>query len=199
MSEGPVIHYGLIASGNQVMRHGSTRDRLRKERDVLCFEMEAAGLMDRFPCLVIRGICDYADSHKNKRWQPYAAATAAAYAKELLYFIPGNQVMSTRTALDVTEADSSTSEMLAGPNGAYRHDFDYIDPGMTFAGASFSNYCSTIARGLQLSQRSRATAAEGVRIATTSGFIGSRKAVNNGPFCMLSTSTIPSVGYFVSY
>lgn len=46
--------------------------------------MEAAGLMDNFPCLVIRGICDYADSHKNKRWQPYAAATAAAYAKDLL-------------------------------------------------------------------------------------------------------------------
>jgi nucleoside phosphorylase len=50
------------------------------------------GLMDSFPCLVIRGICDYADSHKNKRWQPYAAATAAAYAKELLHVIPGQQV-----------------------------------------------------------------------------------------------------------
>ena len=54
----PAIHYGLIASGDQVMRHGATRDRLRKELDVLCFEMEAAGLMDSFPCLVIRGICD---------------------------------------------------------------------------------------------------------------------------------------------
>ena len=198
MSKDPVVHYGLIASGNRVMRHGSTRDRLRKEQEVLCFEMEAAGLMDRFPCLVIRGICDYADSHKNKRWQPYAAATAAAYAKELLCFIPGNQAMSARTPFDVTEVDSSTSEMLAGPNGAYRHDFDYIDPGMTFASAGFSNYSSAIARDLQLSQRSRATAAGRVRIATTSGFIGSRKAVNNGPFCMLSTSTIPSVGFFVS-
>ena len=59
---------------------------------VLCVEMEAAGLMDDFPCLVIRGICDYADSHKNKRWQPYAAATAAAYAKELLSTIPAHVV-----------------------------------------------------------------------------------------------------------
>lgn len=50
--------------------------------------MEAAGLMDNFPCLVIRGICDYSDSHKNKRWQEYAAATAAAYAKELLSVVP---------------------------------------------------------------------------------------------------------------
>jgi nucleoside phosphorylase len=49
--------------------------------------------MDSFPCLVIRGICDYADSHKNKIWQPYAAATAAAYAKELLLVISGQAVM----------------------------------------------------------------------------------------------------------
>jgi hypothetical protein len=55
---------------------------------VLCVEMDAAGLMDEFPCAVIRGICDYADSHKNKHWQPYAAATAAACAKELLHVIP---------------------------------------------------------------------------------------------------------------
>jgi nucleoside phosphorylase len=78
--------------------HGATRDRLKEELDVLCFEMEAAGLMDSFPCLVIRGICDYADSHKNKRWQLYAAATAAAYAKELLCLIPGNQVVGIQTA-----------------------------------------------------------------------------------------------------
>jgi nucleoside phosphorylase len=104
LSEDPVVHYGLIASGDQVMRHGATRDRLRRELDVLCFEMEAAGLMDRFPCLVIRGICDYADSHKNKRWQAYAAATAAAYAKEVLSIILGNQVTGTRTAAEVTNA-----------------------------------------------------------------------------------------------
>ncbi|KAL2818214.1 hypothetical protein BDW59DRAFT_152168 [Aspergillus cavernicola] len=54
--------------------------------------MEAAGLMDDFPCLVIRGISDYADSHKNNHWQGYAAATAAAYAKELLSVIPPEEV-----------------------------------------------------------------------------------------------------------
>jgi hypothetical protein len=59
--------------------------------------MEAAGLMNSFPCLVVRGICDYADSHKNKRWQPYAAATAAAYAKELLLVIPAAEVAASRT------------------------------------------------------------------------------------------------------
>jgi len=96
----PVIHYGLIGSANQVMRHGVTREKLRQEKGILCFEMEAAGLMDNFPCLVIRGICDYSDTHKNKNWQPYAAATAAAYAKELLGVIAPTQVEETPTAAD---------------------------------------------------------------------------------------------------
>ncbi|KAF3931069.1 hypothetical protein ABW20_dc0105849 [Dactylellina cionopaga] len=84
----PYVHYGIIASGNQVVKHGATRDRISQETGAICFEMEAAGLMDNFPCLVVRGICDYSDSHKNKHWQPYAAATAAAFAKELLLEIP---------------------------------------------------------------------------------------------------------------
>ncbi|KAK1656993.1 hypothetical protein BDP55DRAFT_43077 [Colletotrichum godetiae] len=85
----PVLFFGNIASGNQVMKDGQTRDRYSHELGgVLCFEMEAAGLMNNFSCIVIRGICDYADAHKNKQWQPYAAATAAAYAKELLNTIP---------------------------------------------------------------------------------------------------------------
>jgi nucleoside phosphorylase len=93
----PVMHYGTIASGNHVVRHGQTRERWGLEAGILCFEMEAAGLMNTFPCLVIRGICDYADSHKNKQWQGYAAATAAAYAKELLSIIPRTQVMGTHS------------------------------------------------------------------------------------------------------
>jgi nucleoside phosphorylase/tetratricopeptide (TPR) repeat protein len=91
-SNEPQVHYGLIASGNQVMKHGQTRDRLAKEHGIVCFEMEAAGLMNQLSCLVIRGICDYSDSHKNKKWQGYAALTAAAYAKVLLSVVPSNQV-----------------------------------------------------------------------------------------------------------
>jgi hypothetical protein len=90
------IHYGTIASGNQVIKDAPTRDRLSKELGgVLCFEMEAAGLMNDFPCLVVRGICDYADSHKNKAWQPYAAATAAACAKSILSLVPTVEVFNT--------------------------------------------------------------------------------------------------------
>ncbi|OPB39958.1 hypothetical protein A0O28_0000370 [Trichoderma guizhouense] len=90
--DNPAIHYGLIASANQLMKNAIMRDKLATEKGVLCFEMEAAGLMNQFPCLVIRGICDYSDSHKNKDWQGYAAMTAAAYAKDLLYRIPSNKV-----------------------------------------------------------------------------------------------------------
>ncbi|CAD0010045.1 unnamed protein product [Aureobasidium pullulans] len=82
--DNPTIHYGTIASANQLMKDATTRDALAKEQGILCFEMEAAGLMNHFPCLVVRGICDYSDSHKNKRWQGYAAMTAAAFAKDIL-------------------------------------------------------------------------------------------------------------------
>jgi nucleoside phosphorylase len=88
----PVIHYGLIASGNQVVKDAKTRDSIAKELDILCFEMEAAGLMDQLPCLVIRGICDYCDSHKNKEWQGYAALTAAAYTAALLAVVPSAKI-----------------------------------------------------------------------------------------------------------
>jgi nucleoside phosphorylase len=97
-----VVHYGTIASGNQVMRSAMERDKVSAELGgVLCFEMEAAGLMNSFPCLVIRGICDYADSHKNKRWQLYAAGAAAAYAKEVLSVILPSMVEAERRIVEV--------------------------------------------------------------------------------------------------
>jgi len=100
------VHYGTIASGNQVIRDGVIRDRLSSELGgILCFEMEAAGLMNSFPCLVIRGIRDYADPHKNKRWQPYAAATAAACAKEILSVIPAAEVATVQTEDEAIEAN----------------------------------------------------------------------------------------------
>ncbi|KAH7174822.1 pfs domain-containing protein [Fusarium flagelliforme] len=89
-STDPVIHFGRIASGNQVIKDAHTRDKLSKELGCVCFEMEAAGMMDSSPYLTIRGICDYSDSHKNKEWQEYAALTAAAYTKDLLLAMPAH-------------------------------------------------------------------------------------------------------------
>ncbi|KAL7815157.1 hypothetical protein V8C26DRAFT_402587 [Trichoderma gracile] len=90
------MHYGIVASGNRVAKHAETRDRLHRGTGALCIEMEAAGLMMDFPCIIIRGICDYADSHKNKEWQGYAALAAAAYAKELLGYVPVGHVSQER-------------------------------------------------------------------------------------------------------
>jgi nucleoside phosphorylase len=59
--------------------------------------------MDDFPCLVIRGICDYSDTRKNKRWQHFAAAVAAAYAKELLEIIPTTHVELTKEAAKIVD------------------------------------------------------------------------------------------------
>lgn len=97
----PAIHYGLIASANQLMKDASIRDALSAEMNILCFEMEAAGLMNHFPCLVIRGIYDYSDSHKNKQWQGYAAMTAAAYTKDLLNRISPSRIETERRICDV--------------------------------------------------------------------------------------------------
>lgn len=99
--DNPIIYYGLIASADQLMKDATVRDRLISEKDVLCFEMEAAGLMNHFPCLVIRGICDYSDTHKNKEWQGYAAMAAAAYTKDLLKRIPPNKVEAERKIIDI--------------------------------------------------------------------------------------------------
>ena len=76
----PKVHYGLMASGNELIKNVMERDRLGQALGAKCVEMEAAGLMNDFPCNVVRGICDYADSHKNDLWQEYASATAAAFS-----------------------------------------------------------------------------------------------------------------------
>jgi nucleoside phosphorylase len=102
----PEIHYGIIASGNTLVKDAAMRDQIFADlyEDCICVEMEAAGLMNHFPCLVIRGICDYADSHKNDGWQRYASATAAAYTKELLEYVPGVEVQETKRALEVLQS-----------------------------------------------------------------------------------------------
>lgn len=80
----PEIHIGCIRSGDTVMKSGEHRDQIALQHNVIAFKMEGAGAWDEVPCIVVKGICDYADSHKNKKWQPFAAATAASVAKTIL-------------------------------------------------------------------------------------------------------------------
>ncbi|CVK85104.1 related to ankyrin [Fusarium mangiferae] len=97
------VHYGLIASGNEVIKDSIFRDKLNRDLggQALCVEMEAAGLAHNLPCITIRGICDYADSHKNNAWQAHAAAVAAAFAKELLGQVQASDVEREPTAKEV--------------------------------------------------------------------------------------------------
>ncbi|KAE8415238.1 ankyrin repeat-containing domain protein [Aspergillus pseudocaelatus] len=121
----PMIHHGLIASANQLMKDASIRDKLVAEKGVLCFEMEAAGLMNHFPCLVIRGICDYSDTHKNDLWQGYAAMAAAAYTKDLLCCLSPSRIAAYRYAKGNQE-DKSIREWLAGIDYSKDHKY-YLD------------------------------------------------------------------------
>ncbi|KAJ5404144.1 hypothetical protein N7509_004015 [Penicillium cosmopolitanum] len=81
------VWYGPIGSGEKLMKNTRRRNELRDKYSIIGLEMEAAGTMNRIPVGVIRGVCDYGDEHKNKGWQSYAAAMAAAYAKAILYEI----------------------------------------------------------------------------------------------------------------
>lgn len=107
LSMDPQIHYGLIASGDRVLKSAHKRESIRdKIGDILCFEMEACGLVTELPYMVIRGISDYADSHKNDQWQPYAAAVAAGCAKEMLLYL---DVLTPPTTLSLESEEDSIS------------------------------------------------------------------------------------------
>ncbi|KAG9952733.1 purine and uridine phosphorylase, partial [Aureobasidium melanogenum] len=80
----PFVHIGTIGSASTVMKSGEHRDIIARENKIIAFEMEGAGVWDNLPCIVVKGVCDYSDSHKNKMWQNYAAATAASATKAFL-------------------------------------------------------------------------------------------------------------------
>ena len=103
-----MVHYGTIASSNKVMRSDTSRGEISSEfGGVLCLEMETAGLQNSFPYFIIWGIYNYANSHKNKDWQAYAAGTAAAYTTEVLSVIPAKNIGKIKTA----------DEIIKGRNG----------------------------------------------------------------------------------
>jgi nucleoside phosphorylase len=63
----PKVHYGNIASSNQLQISAAMRDRIAAKHQAICFKIEGAGVIQSHPCLVIRSICNYSNSHKNKR------------------------------------------------------------------------------------------------------------------------------------
>jgi nucleoside phosphorylase len=89
----PRIHSGAIGSSDTVLKSAKFRDKLSKKFKIKAIEMEASGIAEATwehgkGYFVIRGICDFANDDKNKRWQPYAAAAAAAFTQDLIESMP---------------------------------------------------------------------------------------------------------------
>ncbi|OQU96313.1 hypothetical protein CLAIMM_02412 [Cladophialophora immunda] len=130
----PVIHFGRIASGDQVMKSGYHRDTIAEKEGVIGFEMEGAGVWEHFPTVVIKGVCDYADSHKNKRWQRYAAATAAACMKAFL----SRWVVNEPDNKGQPGTSTGGTEHHSYPSGGGFHQWNTISgTSMTGSGKSF--------------------------------------------------------------
>lgn len=121
----PLIHQGVIASGGTVFKDALERDWLAEHEEVICFEMEAAGLDQSLPWLVVRGICDYADSHKNKDWQNHAALIASAYAHELLLNV---------SAEATREEKATAAAQQAGVTNNVRNNYAYNSGNITTSG-----------------------------------------------------------------
>ncbi|KAL8386828.1 hypothetical protein RB595_010358 [Gaeumannomyces hyphopodioides] len=91
----PQVFMGRVACSDAIIRSGKHRDAVARERDVIAFEMEGAGGWKEVPCILVKGICDYADGHKNKQWRNFAAATAASVAAAILdrHEMPGGVIL----------------------------------------------------------------------------------------------------------
>ncbi|KNG80113.1 hypothetical protein ANOM_011765 [Aspergillus nomiae NRRL 13137] len=115
------IHQGNIGTASVVMKNADVRDRLARQENLVCFEMEATGVMSNVACLPIRGVSDYADGHKNDAWQPYAALAAAVCAKELLAAMSPKHIIYSPLELDGLELENYVTGAIASPS---RHGDD---------------------------------------------------------------------------
>ncbi|KAL7788140.1 hypothetical protein V8C43DRAFT_288371 [Trichoderma afarasin] len=87
----PSIFFGRFGSGDTAFSSGIHRDSLAETHGIIAFEMEGAGIWDELPCIIVKGVNDYGDGHKTKKWaewQNFAAATAASVARALIERYP---------------------------------------------------------------------------------------------------------------
>jgi ankyrin repeat protein/nucleoside phosphorylase len=151
-SNDPLIHYGAIASGSQVVKNAIDRDRYAREFDAICFEMEVAGLVDSLPCIPIRGICDYSDSHKNKDWQKYAALVAASFARDIVEHLPIDSTASSHVlGQDSNGLHNFEKPLVAGESTADRRQclldslqFEQMDSRKTTIPRAYAKTCRWI-------------------------------------------------------
>ncbi|KAL4985113.1 hypothetical protein BDW68DRAFT_189921 [Aspergillus falconensis] len=129
-SYSPRIHIGAVASADTVMKSGEHRDNLVKSEGVIGFEMEAAGVWNNISCIIIKGVCDYADSHKNKAWQAYAAAAGASTAKAFLeYWKPAVREEANKYHIPLDLTAVPAIEEFVGRENELRQLWNYLQPG----------------------------------------------------------------------
>lgn len=80
----PAIHIDAIASSDAVIKSTTHQDKITKQVGIIAFEMAGAAVWDEVPCIVVKGVRDYADCPKHKDWQNFGAATAAAVTKAII-------------------------------------------------------------------------------------------------------------------
>ncbi|KAF4553219.1 Hypothetical protein D9617_7g029460 [Elsinoe fawcettii] len=124
-----IVHMVTIATGNAVIKTAVQRDKLSRSHNVLCFDMEASGALSSIECLVVRGISDYCDSHKNDRWQGFASINAAIFARAVLRFLPVDSVTQYQTDLTELSAGISGLQTVASSSqrqSERRHIFEWL-------------------------------------------------------------------------
>ncbi|UKZ63245.1 uncharacterized protein TrAtP1_004474 [Trichoderma atroviride] len=145
--QNPDIFFGLVGSGDSVMKSGCDRDRLAEEEGVIAFEMEAAGFWEDVPTLVVKGVFDYGDSHKNKLWHHFSSATAACAARAIIERLAQTDQRSTSIYKEVpsdhrienNHAISSWQENLINNATTNTRIIGSISENMSLGGSKQSN------------------------------------------------------------
>ncbi|KAF4987406.1 hypothetical protein FGRMN_10390 [Fusarium graminum] len=99
-AQSPLVFVGCVGSGQNPMS-AEQRDGLAKAYNIIAFEREAVGAWDEVPCIIVKGVCDYADGLQNAEWQATAATTAAAFSKALIQRYPRSDRIDTDDQLFV--------------------------------------------------------------------------------------------------
>ena len=91
LAKKPVVRLGTILSGNKLVDNKTFKEELLENfsSGAIGIEMEGAGLYHNYndhnyEILVVKGVCDFGDGKKGKKYQPTAALLAAECLKHYL-------------------------------------------------------------------------------------------------------------------
>ncbi|XP_030245837.1 uncharacterized protein LOC108657835 [Drosophila navojoa] len=86
----PRLHLGPIGSGRDLVRNDDLRTKFARKFGLLATDVEMSSVLDsiigncRESFILIKGISDYKDGMSTRKWQNYAALSAAAVVKSVI-------------------------------------------------------------------------------------------------------------------